>query len=113
MVWVPYSQLCSHSRPTSLKARLQRALSDEVMEGRISSVIHSEPDLPNNRILCLPLSVTHLKSSQSENFQSSLHNGKSEQKMCANGGEIFMREQKHGLNFEAGMEQPSMPRDTG
>lgn len=83
------------------------------MEGRISSVIHSEPDLPNKLDSLSPSFCHTLKSSQSENFQSSLHNEKSEQKMCVNGGEIFMREQRHGPNFEAGMEQPSVPRDTG
>lgn len=50
---------CHIHKPTKPQVRLQRALSDGFRESRISPVTHSEPDLKNNWILCLHLSVTH------------------------------------------------------
>lgn len=54
MVWFPFQAFSTPSQQ-------QKTLWDELRELSISSVIHSEPDLPGNWILCLPLSIAHYK----------------------------------------------------
>lgn len=110
LVWFPYSQPCSHCRPTVPQIRLQRALLDGFKELNISSVIHSELNLSNCRILCHPLSVTCQKVHKVR-FLVFLAQWVEKEKIHRNGGEMFTRERRHGLTLRLG--QPGRPVASG